>query len=68
MIRKTILLASALALGTISVQAGERYRIVRPVIIESGIAGEWMTQLSGPVRPHPRLDGGARLSPQLFGP
>ena len=51
MIRKTILLASAFALGTISVQAGERYRIVRPVIIESGIAGEWMTQLSGPVRP-----------------
>lgn len=48
---KTLLLASAFfALGT-SADAGDRYKIVRPVIIESGIAGQWMTQLSGPVRP-----------------
>lgn len=48
---KTLLLASAiLTLGT-SADAGDRYKTVRPVIIESGIAGQWMTQLSGPVRP-----------------
>jgi len=50
MIRKTILLASAFALSAISVQADERYKVIRPVIIESGIAGEWMMQLSGPER------------------
>ncbi|CAN7514734.1 L,D-transpeptidase [Rhizobium sp. LjRoot254] len=50
MIRKTLLLASAFALFAVSVQAEERYKVIRPVIIESGIAGEWMTQLSGPVR------------------
>src|SRR6478752_4110606 len=50
MITKTILLASAFALFAVPVQADERYKVIRPVIIESGIAGEWMTQLSGPVR------------------
>lgn len=50
MFRKALLLASALALAAVSVEASERYRIVRPVTIESGVAGEWMTQLSGPVR------------------
>ncbi|MBX9454908.1 MAG: L,D-transpeptidase [Rhizobium sp.] len=50
MIRKSVLLACALALSAVSSQAAERYKVVRPVIIESGIAGEWMTQLGGPVR------------------
>ena len=50
MITKTILLASAFALFAVPVQADERYKVIRPVIIESGIAGEWMMQLSGPER------------------
>lgn len=50
MFRKALLLASALAFAAASAEASERYRIVRPVTIESGIAGEWMMQLSGPVR------------------
>ena len=50
MIRKSLLIASALALSVASVQASERYKVVRPVVIESGIAGEWMMQLGGPVR------------------
>jgi lipoprotein-anchoring transpeptidase ErfK/SrfK len=50
MIRKSLLLACALALSAVSTEAAERYKVVRPVIIESGIAGEWMTQLDGPVR------------------
>ena len=50
MFRQTLLLASAFVLASASVQAAERYRIVRPVIIESGLAGEWTMQLSGPVR------------------
>jgi lipoprotein-anchoring transpeptidase ErfK/SrfK len=50
MIRKSLLLACVLALPAVSTEAAERYKIVRPVIIESGIAGEWMTQLGGPVR------------------
>ncbi|MGV3551448.1 L,D-transpeptidase [Rhizobium sp.] len=51
MIRKSILLACAFALSAISAQAQERYKVVRPVIIESGVAGEWMMQLGGPARP-----------------
>jgi lipoprotein-anchoring transpeptidase ErfK/SrfK len=50
MIRKTLLLASAFALFAVSVQADDRYKVIRPIIIESGIAGEWMMQLSGPER------------------
>ena len=50
MFRKSLLLACMLALSAVSTEAAERYKIVRPVIIESGIAGEWMTQLNGPVR------------------
>jgi lipoprotein-anchoring transpeptidase ErfK/SrfK len=51
MIRKSLLLACAFALATVSTEAAERYKVVRPVIIESGVAGEWMMQLGGPVRP-----------------
>lgn len=51
MIRKSLLLACAFTLSAVGAQASDRYKIVRPVIIESGIAGEWMTQLGGPVRP-----------------
>lgn len=51
MIRKSILLACVFALPAVSIEAAERYKVVRPVIIESGIAGEWMTQLGGAVRP-----------------
>jgi lipoprotein-anchoring transpeptidase ErfK/SrfK len=50
MIRKSVFFACVFALSAVSSQAAERYKIVRPVIIESGIAGEWMTQLGGPVR------------------
>lgn len=50
MIRKSLLLACALSLPAATSEAAERYKVVRPVIIESGIAGEWMMQLSGPVR------------------
>ena len=50
MIRKSLLLACAFALAAVSTEAAERYKVVRPVIIESGIAGEWMMQLGGPVR------------------
>ena len=50
MFRKSLFLACVFALSAVSAEAGERYKIVRPVIIESGIAGEWMTQLNGPVR------------------
>jgi lipoprotein-anchoring transpeptidase ErfK/SrfK len=50
MIRKSLLLACAFALSAVSAEAAERYKVVRPVLIESGIAGEWMMQLGGPVR------------------
>jgi lipoprotein-anchoring transpeptidase ErfK/SrfK len=50
MVRKSVLLACVFALSAVSTDAAERYKIVRPVIIESGIAGEWMMQLNGPVR------------------
>ena len=50
MIRKPLILACMLALSAVSTEAAERYKIVRPVIIESGIAGEWVTQLGGPAR------------------
>lgn len=50
MIRKSVLLACAFLMAATSVEAAERYKVVRPVIIESGIAGEWMMQLGGPVR------------------
>jgi lipoprotein-anchoring transpeptidase ErfK/SrfK len=50
MFRKSLLLACVFALSAVSTEAAERYKIVRPVIIESGIAGEWMMQLNGPVR------------------
>jgi lipoprotein-anchoring transpeptidase ErfK/SrfK len=51
MIRKSLLLACAFAMAAVSTQASERYKVVRPVIVESGIAGEWMMQLGGPVQP-----------------
>jgi lipoprotein-anchoring transpeptidase ErfK/SrfK len=51
MLKKTILAASAIFAFAIAAQASDRYKIVRPVMIESGIAGQWMLQLSGPVRP-----------------
>jgi lipoprotein-anchoring transpeptidase ErfK/SrfK len=51
MIRKSLLLACAFALAAVSTEAAERYKVVRPVIIESGIAGEWMMQLGGSVQP-----------------
>jgi len=51
MLNKTLLLAAAMLAVAAPVQAGERYKVVRPVIIESGIAGQWVMQLSGPVRP-----------------
>jgi lipoprotein-anchoring transpeptidase ErfK/SrfK len=50
MFRKSLVLACAFALSAVSTEAAERYKIVRPVIIESGITGEWMMQLNGPVR------------------
>jgi lipoprotein-anchoring transpeptidase ErfK/SrfK len=53
------LLATAAALSlTVCAEASDRYKIVRPVLIESGIAGQWMMQLSGPVRPvvYQRID------------
>jgi lipoprotein-anchoring transpeptidase ErfK/SrfK len=51
MLKKTLLLATALAGVATFTEAGERYKVVRPVIIESGITGQWVMQLSGPVRP-----------------
>jgi lipoprotein-anchoring transpeptidase ErfK/SrfK len=51
MVNKTLLLASAMLALASSAHADDRYRVVRPVIIESGIAGQWVMQLSGPVRP-----------------
>lgn len=51
MSNKTLLLASAMLALTIPAHASDRYKVVRPVIIESGIAGQWVMQLSGPVRP-----------------
>jgi lipoprotein-anchoring transpeptidase ErfK/SrfK len=50
MFRKSLVLACAFALSAVSTEAAERYKVIRPVIIESGIAGEWMMQLNGPVR------------------
>jgi lipoprotein-anchoring transpeptidase ErfK/SrfK len=50
MFRKSLVLVCAFALSAVSTEAAERYKIVRPVIIESGITGEWMMQLNGPVR------------------
>lgn len=51
MSNKTFLLAAAMFAVAFSATAGDRYKVVRPVIIESGIAGQWVMQLSGPVRP-----------------
>lgn len=51
MVNKTLLLAAAMLALAPPAQADDRYKIVRPVIIESGIAGQWVMQLSGPVRP-----------------
>jgi lipoprotein-anchoring transpeptidase ErfK/SrfK len=51
MSNKTLLLAAAMLALAFSANAGERYKVVRPVLIESGIAGQWEMQLSGPVRP-----------------
>jgi lipoprotein-anchoring transpeptidase ErfK/SrfK len=51
MINKLILATAAALLTLSSAQAGERYKVLRPVLIESGVAGEWMMQLSGPVQP-----------------
>jgi lipoprotein-anchoring transpeptidase ErfK/SrfK len=50
MFRKSLVLACAFALSAVSTEAAERYKVIRPVIIESGITGEWMMQLNGPVR------------------
>jgi lipoprotein-anchoring transpeptidase ErfK/SrfK len=50
MFRKSLVLVCTFALSAVSTEAAERYKIVRPVIIESGITGEWMMQLNGPVR------------------
>jgi len=50
MIRKSLLIACAVALSAVTVHANERYKVVRPVLIESGVAGEWMMQLGGPAR------------------
>ena len=49
--KKIALIAASLALLASPALANDRYKVVRPVIIESGIAGQWITQLSGPVRP-----------------
>jgi lipoprotein-anchoring transpeptidase ErfK/SrfK len=51
MMKKTILLACAGIALSATAHADDRYKVVRPVIIESGIAGQWVTQLAGPVRP-----------------
>jgi lipoprotein-anchoring transpeptidase ErfK/SrfK len=51
MSNKTLLLASAMLAVALPAHAGDRYKVVRPVIIESGVAGQWVMQLSGPVRP-----------------
>jgi lipoprotein-anchoring transpeptidase ErfK/SrfK len=51
MSNKMFLLAAAISAVAFSAQAGDRYKVVRPVLIESGIAGQWVMQLSGPVRP-----------------
>jgi len=51
MFSKTLLLASVMLASAIPAHGGDRYKIVRPVIIESGITGQWVMQLSGPVRP-----------------
>jgi lipoprotein-anchoring transpeptidase ErfK/SrfK len=50
MTRSRFLLTLALSLVSATALADERYKVVRPVIIESGIAGQWMMQLGGPVR------------------
>jgi lipoprotein-anchoring transpeptidase ErfK/SrfK len=51
MMNKSLLLASACLVLATSADAGDRYKVVRPVMIESGIADQWVMQLSGPVRP-----------------
>lgn len=51
MLTKTLLLASAALAVALPAAASDSYKIVRPVIIESGIAGQWVMQLNGPVRP-----------------
>ncbi len=50
MTRSRLLLTFLLSLASSTAIADERYKVVRPVIIESGIAGQWMMQLGGPVR------------------
>ncbi|MCV3766834.1 L,D-transpeptidase [Rhizobium sp. TRM95796] len=50
MTRSRLLLTLALSLVSSTALADDRYKVVRPVIIESGIAGQWMMQLGGPVR------------------
>jgi lipoprotein-anchoring transpeptidase ErfK/SrfK len=50
MTRSRLLLTALLSLAASTVVAEDRYKVVRPVIIESGIAGQWMMQLGGPVR------------------
>jgi len=51
MVNKSLLLATAVLAAASSAMADDRYKVVRPVLIESGIAGQWVMQLSGPVRP-----------------
>jgi lipoprotein-anchoring transpeptidase ErfK/SrfK len=51
MLNKSLLLAAAILSLSASAEAGDRYKVVRPVMIESGIADQWIMQLSGPVRP-----------------
>jgi len=50
MIRHSLILSALLALVASGAHADDRYKIVRPVIIETGITGQWVMQLSGPVR------------------
>ena len=51
MMMRMVLLASTAFLIAQPAVAQDRYKVVRPVLIESGVAGQWITQLSGPVRP-----------------
>jgi lipoprotein-anchoring transpeptidase ErfK/SrfK len=51
MLKRSLLLAFTVIAVATTAGAGDRYKILRPVLIESGIAGQWEMQLSGPVRP-----------------
>jgi lipoprotein-anchoring transpeptidase ErfK/SrfK len=49
--KRLLLLASSVLVLATPTHADDRYKVVRPVLIESGVAGQWVTQLAGPVRP-----------------